>query len=108
MIGTSTQWPEGVIARYLTVGGATVDITRVQSERYESLWSRGELVSSVDVTFTLRCTGELCPVKERFTRTYKADTVDDNSGGFDVEKLQRQAQSHAEWCRAMPKPETAR
>ena len=29
-----TAWPEGVIARYLTVGGATVDVTDRRTEDY--------------------------------------------------------------------------
>ncbi|WP_328903264.1 hypothetical protein OHR86_28085 [Streptomyces sp. NBC_00441] len=69
-MNTTTAWPEGVTARYLTVGGATVDIT-----------GGGDSTG-------YRCTG--CPYR---------------SGPYWTEQLaHEQAQSHAEKCRAMPKP----
>ncbi|WP_051698506.1 hypothetical protein [Streptomyces albus] len=69
-------WPEGVIARYLTVGGATVDVT-----------DTGESPEAV-------CGG--CP--QTFTRNSRYI-----SGSLDT--VHRWAQEHAEKCRALPRPE---
>jgi hypothetical protein len=73
---TGTAWPEGVVARYLTVGGATVDIIAFED--------------SPDA-FEVACTG--C-----------ANDLPYASIG----EARRWSQGHAEWCRAMPKPEAAR
>jgi hypothetical protein len=67
-------WPQGVIARYLTIAGATVDLTRTND---------GKTVS--------RCTG--C-----------GDARFPNSELF----LRGEANSHAERCRALPRPEAQR
>ncbi|GHH30139.1 hypothetical protein [Streptomyces rubradiris] len=67
-------WPEGTIARYWTVAGATVDLTdngRAGSRRYDT-----------------KCTG--CPHEDSFK--------------FE-DSAHRQAQAHAERCRALPRPE---
>jgi hypothetical protein len=80
----STTWPEGVIARYLTVGGATVDILDKKDEHDEP----GEYVA--------RCTG--CTADWSNTRS-------DWNLQFQVRPW---AQAHAEKCRAMPKPEAQR
>ncbi|WP_107055243.1 hypothetical protein [Streptomyces sp. NRRL B-1381] len=70
---TQTPWPEHTLARYLTVGGATVDIDELNMSR---------------------CTG--C----------NEDDSDDRfvSRGNPLRRARRWAQSHAETCRAMPKP----
>ncbi|MDT0381407.1 hypothetical protein RM572_21855 [Streptomyces sp. DSM 42041] len=67
---TATAWPKGVVARYLTVAGATVDVTGSgHRTRY-------------------RCTG--CP---------------EGIGAVWAESsAHKHAQSHAEKCRALPKP----
>lgn len=76
-------WPDGVTARYLTVGGATVDITAYPSEQATQA----------------KCTG--CD---------SYDTTEWSQGDWSIgsewaEADARQwAQSHAETCRAMPKP----
>jgi hypothetical protein len=70
---TAPAWPEGVIARYLTVGGATVDLT-----------------PGVKDHVAHRCTG--CG---------KGSSA---FGNFEV-NAREYAQSHAEVCRALPKPE---
>lgn len=84
-------WPEGVIARYLTVGGATVDITlgAFDDDRYM------EAVSA--------CTG--CP--DQATRYEERNSIQDSdTARRRVEKRAREwAQSHAERCRAMPRPQ---
>ncbi|GHJ18873.1 hypothetical protein [Streptomyces albus] len=69
-------WPEGVIARYLTVGGAKVDVTDTD-EHPEAV-----------------CGG--CP--QTFTRNSRYI-----SGSLDT--VHRWAQEHAEKCRALPRPE---
>lgn len=75
-----TAWPEGVIARYPTVGGAFVDI------RHDTLY-----VDDVEpnVTFA-RCGG--CGVH------YSVLWAED-------EGPWTWAQSHAESCRAVPRPD---
>lgn len=101
---SSTTWPEGVIARYVSVGGATVDLTELHTlpphpEPYATAAS---------------CTG--CPATKEVGhyRTYY------QSGGFldgateehepDQATAQARAwaQTHAEKCRALPKPDGAR
>jgi hypothetical protein len=72
----STTWPENTVARYLTVGGATVDIT--QRDEYQ---------------FSATCAG--CGTNT--WGTFNAAT--------DSEKTMRgHAQTHAETCRAIPRP----
>lgn len=72
--GCKTPWPEGAIARYLTVGGATVDAT-------DTIWT---------------CAG--CDDTSRGKYTNPWGTP------HPADEIKRQAQSHAETCRAMPKP----
>lgn len=88
---TQTAWPEGVIARYLTVAGATVDI------RHDS--TRGWIVAT--------CTGERCGWQERTsTNGYVYDTPEQTQARLEewLPENQEEAQAHAEKCRAMPKP----
>lgn len=66
-------WPDGVIARYLTVAGATVDLVDRTEESY---WR-----------YNTACGG--CPHKDSF---------------LSVEPARRDAQTHAERCRALPRP----
>lgn len=66
-------WPEGVIARYLTVGGALIDILDNEDA---ARWR-----------YDTKCTG--CPYKNAFTSEDAAH---------------RDAQAHAEKCRALPRP----
>jgi|1185.fasta_scaffold01178_4 hypothetical protein len=74
---TATAWPEGVTARYLTVGGATVDL-RPQPKN-EAAHTYGD------------CTG--CEHHIDWTLT---------------EYARERAQSHAEKCRAMPRPSSGK
>ncbi|OYP14051.1 hypothetical protein CFC35_05660 [Streptomyces sp. FBKL.4005] len=74
---TPAPWPDGVIARYLTVAGAPVDLTDRTEESY---WR-----------YDTACGG--CPHKDSF---------------LSVEPARRDAQAHAERCRALPRPEDAR
>lgn len=73
-----SAWPEGVIARYLTVAQATVDI------RHDS---------GVRITRAL-CTG--CGSSE-------AEDYADGPGWAD-HAVRKWAQKHAESCRALPRP----
>ncbi|MFF4701406.1 hypothetical protein [Streptomyces chattanoogensis] len=97
MSTSTTAWPEGVIARYLTVGSATADVIDDTAP-----WRGG-------VSHHLRaaCTGELCDWRGR-DREYWFE-ADENPNGNDsfchtLERLQVIAQAHAEKCRAMPRP----
>ncbi|MGI5422964.1 hypothetical protein [Actinomadura luteofluorescens] len=84
-----TAWPDGVIARYVTVGGATVDITEI--DRNE----RGGGVYETVAT----CTG--CPTgRERFHWEQGKDKADGEARAW--------AQQHASECRAVPKPKASR
>ncbi|MFJ9740845.1 hypothetical protein [Streptomyces sp. NPDC101166] len=106
-------WPEGVIARYLTVGGAHVDITAVSVERVEGesgIMPIGNGLSVqlrpkniIDVTVTARCQG--CPdqASEQFEGLFPSamsGLIDSCYGRY----ARAWAQSHAEKCRALPCP----
>jgi hypothetical protein len=71
-------WPENVRARYLTVAGATVDLSRATAEGRGSWF----VVS--------RCLG--CDASSNVTPAESA--------------ARHWAQSHAEVCRALPRPRT--
>jgi hypothetical protein len=83
-------WPEGVLARYLTVAGATVDLT----------YTDGQVKAT--------CTGERCPWEHgEQTEIYYFDSDEEKARKINpvLPAAQRQAQAHAEKCRAMPRPE---
>ncbi|MFF7023024.1 hypothetical protein ACFY97_18725 [Streptomyces klenkii] len=73
-------WPEGIVARYLTVAGATVDITGGWPKHW-------------------RCTA--CP------KTSVGQYTNPFGTPFSDDKIHEQAQQHAESCRALPRPEGA-
>jgi len=77
-------WPDGCVARYWTVAGATVDLT--EHDRDE----QGGGVYETRAT----CTG--CPNSERFHWEHGKDKADDKAHAW--------AQSHASACRALPRP----
>jgi hypothetical protein len=97
---STTAWPEGVIARYLTVGGATVDI-------------RAELAFDQDgdteCDYAAQCTG--CHAVERASDGARVGDQDKIRREFLAlahprgRGVRRWAQAHAEKCRAMPKPD---
>ncbi|WP_318201068.1 hypothetical protein [Streptomyces sp. SCL15-4] len=70
----ATVWPEGVIARYLTVVGATVDLT---GEGYDT---KGVCGGCAGTPYT------------------------DGYGSSHIDVARRWAQAHAEKCRALPRP----
>ncbi|WP_326768644.1 hypothetical protein OG978_32640 [Streptomyces sp. NBC_01591] len=79
-------WPESTIARYLTVGGATVDFT----------YADGWLVAT--------CTG--CGESDRTDpETRYSDSPEEKQQRIDkvLPAARVWAQAHAETCRAMPK-----
>jgi len=85
-------WPEGVIGRYLTVGGATVDI---QHDAY--------YVYDTEPTSTVaKCGGCLDTHTEQWAEY--ADSFDGGTSWADKE-ARKWAQAHAETCRALPRPE---
>ncbi|GGU24056.1 hypothetical protein [Streptomyces violascens] len=84
-------WPEGVLARFLTVAGATVDLT------YET--ATGTIVAS--------CTGELCGWSERTdTQGLCTDTPEQERERFEywLPVTKKRARTHAERCRLLPRP----
>ncbi|MFI1485815.1 hypothetical protein [Streptomyces sp. NPDC020747] len=100
---TAIDWPVGTIARYLTVGGATVDLT---SGEYP--YDAGDgIVGSRNLTRGA-CTG--CPTVEDFKHWRPVQRMTFVDDVRDPETANREAlewaQAHAERCRAMPKPVT--
>lgn len=101
MTGQQTAaWPAGVIARYLTVGGATVDITE-----------RSGYIHRTDPNETIAtCTGcgqskKICWDQEVWSYTSNCYVEEFDEGGqFSTPKVREWAQAHAEKCRAMPQP----
>ncbi len=98
-----TAWPEGVIARYLTVGGATVDLTE-ESAYY---------IPTPPTQTRAQCSG----CGDRETKEWGFNILAhengrpqpdefDEGGRYTTPRLRRWAQRHAEKCRAMPKPTT--
>ncbi|WP_327307972.1 hypothetical protein OG730_34870 [Streptomyces sp. NBC_01298] len=93
-----TTWPEGVIARYLTVTEATVDLTH--TPRFYHGDEVGATVAS--------CTGCGKDTKADWVRlvwdSTKGRYTDRTSGSKADTEARKWAQDHAETCRAMPRP----
>lgn len=95
-------WPEGVAFRALTVGWATADVVDVVTAG-----AVGAAMGAETHVLSAHCTGHGCPWKagggHGWTFTFYAiDTTREYTRSrFD---LQRQAQRHAEECRAMARP----
>lgn len=84
MSNTQAAWPEGVIARYLTVAGVAL--------------ANPELAVEVTHFPASRCKG--CgedDADDRFVCAYNSER-----------RAREWAQAHAEKCRAMPRPDGAR
>jgi hypothetical protein len=106
-------WPPTVVARYLTVAGATVDITTPHTERQVgehatvpmgnglSVQKRPETV--IDVTITARCFGCLDSDEGTYLGLYPSALkgLIESHYGRDA---RRWAQAHASACRALPRP----
>lgn len=80
---TQALWPENVVARYLTVGGATVDLVEKSDE------------------ITGSCNG--CP-NESHSFHFDPCCTGDRMEQFVTSQATGWAQTHAGKCRAMPKP----
>ena len=99
----TATWPEGVIARYLTVGGATVDITPT-AHPYKA---DDGIVGTRNATRTT-CTG--CDTSKDFSHwrihqgTWSSWDVEDPDGAG--QQAREWSQAHAEKCRAMLNPDT--
>lgn len=91
-------WPEGVVARYLTVGGATADVLDKTSP-----WESG-----TGRNLGAACTGELCAWTSHGPEFWfdAGETPMSNTNYRNaVDRLREAAQAHAEKCRALPRPE---
>jgi hypothetical protein len=99
---TSQQtWPDGVIARYLTLGGATADVIHDVTDNRPTYNSTSHTVRGA-------CTGERCDDSHHTTHyTYGIDDDPERDEDFQmsVASVQQWARHHAERCRAMPRPD---
>lgn len=92
-----TTWPDGVIARYLTVGSATVDLT-----------SQLNVMTPPEPFATLAaCSG--CPASKEFSHwrlvwQLEGGQAEEHHPAAAVTDARAWAQSHAGTCRAMPRP----
>lgn len=101
MIGTektTPAWPDDVVVRYLTVGGATVDLHR---KRFTTTFSHRGAPYAADKPyevdgFNWRCLG--CGVYGREGDSYH------DPGYRSLPEARDVAQGHAEKCRAIPRP----
>lgn len=75
-------WPEGTLARYLTPGGATVDVEQGDNEQ--------------EVVATCRGCGD--------DRTSNSASHEPSRPDRHIQVVRSWAQAHAEWCRAIPRP----
>lgn len=86
-------WPEGVIARYLTVGSALVDVRHDMA-----------LIVDTEPNLTIAsCGGEGCTETHTEKWGPYSFRTDNGSKGADQE-AGKWAQAHAEKCRALPRP----
>lgn len=104
---TATEQPD-VIGRYLTIGGATVDITvRIRHDHIADEDGR----NWADINHRAACTG--CGAKEEFEDFGTEDTGQARSAATNLTSsngraVKEWAQGHAETCRAMPQPGAAK
>ena len=95
-------WPEGVIARYLTVGGGTVDITETgprEARDSEALHVTVATCSGCPATERLQWEGGFYDYSSRFHSISREEAVERAEA-----KARKWAQAHADTCRAMPRP----
>lgn len=91
-----TVWPEGVIARYLTVGGATVDLTYqlnvlTPPEPFATLATCNACTAASEHNHHRMVWGLASQYEEHHPEAADRDA-------------REWAQAHAEKCRAMPMP----
>ncbi|WP_329203938.1 hypothetical protein [Streptomyces sp. NBC_01435] len=94
-MSTQTTWPENVIARYLTVGGATVDLS------HEDLSDKAKATQAA-------CTGCQESQQSKWADQYHSygtsTYVDFQNPDKGDRNARSWAQSHADTCRALPMP----
>ncbi|MFF8697348.1 hypothetical protein ACF08W_34630 [Streptomyces sp. NPDC015144] len=99
---TTNTWPKDVVARYLTVGTATVDLT-YGSRYYATDNGIGETRNHT----TSCCTG--CGAIQEFShwRVIQRFTFDDKVRDVEAadQAAREWAQEHAGMCRAMARPD---
>jgi hypothetical protein len=89
----AAPWEPGVIARYLTVAGATVDVSHDMS-----------LIVDTEPNLSIaRCGGEGCEASHHERWSDYGYRTENGSKGADQE-VGKWAQTHAEKCRALPRP----
>jgi hypothetical protein len=88
---TPEPWPEATIARYLTVGGALVDLS------HDTYY----LADTEPNTTIARCGG--CDAHHQEQWSGYAYRSNNGSSGADTE-AGKWAQAHASECRALPRP----
>jgi hypothetical protein len=96
-----TSWPSDVVARYLTVGTATVDVT-------DMTWRSFAGSAIVSRSVSAACTGCNTAVGETTARERISYDPQEELFESALGALKTAAQSHAETCRAMPTPDGAR
>ncbi|WP_206308422.1 hypothetical protein [Streptomyces sp. A1277] len=96
---TTTAWPEGVIARYLTVVDATVDLTH-EDETSDGKKKTTRATCTGCKTSTTHTWADSYPSYSRpgVTEFQNRDQGDRNARDW--------AQKHADTCRALPRPPT--
>lgn len=87
---TQTAWPEGVIARYLTLAGQSLGVLDLAVELIEQ-----------DDSILARCTS--CPNSE-WRAPFDPMCTGARATGWATTQAGDWAQKHAEKCRAMPRP----
>ncbi|WP_037839947.1 hypothetical protein [Streptomyces sp. NRRL S-337] len=90
---TQTDWPEGVITRYLTVGGATVDIRIDAGRGFANAACTGCNATHEPFDYHgyyLDCEYSPVEAEEKALEAAREDAA-------------KWAQTHAEKCRAMPR-----
>ncbi|MFE3875438.1 hypothetical protein ACFXPX_13680 [Kitasatospora sp. NPDC059146] len=113
---TQTTWPDDVLARYLTAGQATVDITtdtttsgRCETGSCTRPWDALDGHPTFEITLRASCTGTGCA--DPYGPTDNLDTCTQRKAAdlalFGIpRRLRTWAQDHAQHCRAMPHPTT--
>lgn len=97
---TTTAWPADVLTRHLTIGGATADVIDTVTDNRPAYLSTSHEVRGA-------CTGERCNGSHytvRFTFSLDDDPEQDEDFQQAIAQAQWWARTHAEKCRAMPRP----
>lgn len=92
-------WPDGVIARYLTVGGATVDITETGPRDSRELHSTVATCSGCKENYEWDWPYGFYDYRNQYHPLAREEAIQQAKG-----IVSDWAQKHAEVCRAMPRP----